>query len=425
MNTPMPVDFAIHPNPTRRRRGAGVCLGAVFFICLTVARGQGVARLGGEMNLLGPLPGDQVMPALALSGGGGVLTWEDNNLVPAKGVHIGGALLDSSLSAQSVFCANKVVLGEQTKPQVQILRDGSILHVWESSAAGKPYIYARFAKGMKFYTSDIRVNTDLTDQKADPAVAALPDGGAIVVWSGYKQGGSLWGVFARKLTATGAGATPKEFQVNQFKGNERSAAVTALANGNYVVAWASEQERSAKSADIYARIFKSSGVPVTDEFLVNSSMSVCANPALAPLGDGGFVAAWSQKDAVVYGNGWDVWGRAFDASGKASGKDFTINSHLEGDQYRPKLAAGPNGVLAVWTSMGQDGDHEGVYGRYLPGGRQVSGPEFQVNTTWKNRQIHPAVAWNGVDRFLVVWTSFSGTAGFDLYGQMYTLTPNP
>jgi hypothetical protein len=78
--------------------------------------------------------------------------------------------------------------------------------------------------------------------------------------------------------------------------------------------------------------------------------------------------------------------------------------------------------MAVWTSMGEDGDHEGVFGRYLLGGTQVSGPEFQVNTTTISRQMHPAVAWNG-NRFLVVWTSFSGTSGFDLFGQMYVLNP--
>ena len=38
------------------------------------------------------------------------------------------------------------------------------------------------------------------------------------------------------------------------------------------------------------------------------------------------------------------------------------------------------------------------------------------------------VAWNGVDRFLVVWTSLAGpgangSSGFDLFGQMYSLRP--
>jgi hypothetical protein len=377
------------------------------------------------MNLLGSPPGDQVWPALALSGGKGVLTWQDNHVSGGQSAGLGSALLDSSLGAQHIYRVNKVTTGDHIKPQAQILHNGDIIHVWESSVAGTPDIYARIAKGTNFITADVRVNTFLPDQQVDPAVAALPDGGAVVVWSSHGQGGKMWGIFARKLTASGKGATAKEFQVNQFKVNATSPAVATLANGNYVVAWVSEQERSAKSKDIYARIFRPNGVPAGDEFLVNSSNNVCANPALAPLGDGGFLAAWSEQDAVVYTNGWDVWGRAFSASGMAAVKDFRINSYLFGDQYTPKLAAGPNGVMAVWTSMGQDGDHEGVFGRYVLAGREVSGAEFQVNTTTIGRQMHPAVAWNGVDRFLVVWTSFSGTSGFDLFGQMYTLSANP
>jgi hypothetical protein len=404
-------------------RSRGAWLAAAFFLCLTVARGQGVIPQGGEINLLGSRVGDQVWPSLALNSSGGLLLWEDNALTDGKTVNVGGTLLNGSLSRQGIFRANKITVDDHIKPQALILHNGNVLSVWESKVAGTPDIYARFGKKTNFFTADVRVNTYITDQQVDPAAAALPDGGAIVVWSSFGQDGSGWGVFARKLTAAGAGATPKEFQVNQFtRNNQRSPAVTALAGGNYAITWVSEMERSAKSVDIYARIYSSAGVPLTDEFLVNSSSSTCANPALAPLGNGGFFAAWSQQDALVYTNGWDVWGRAFTASGMPAGKDFRINTHLFGDQYRPKLAASPSGVLAVWTSLGQDGDHEGVFGRFIAGGTQASGAEFQVNTTWINRQMHPAVAWNG-SQFLVVYTSFAGTSGFDLLGQVYVLNP--
>jgi hypothetical protein len=108
---------------------------------------------------------------------------------------------------------------------------------------------------------------------------------------------------------------------------------------------------------------------------------------------------------------------------------FRINSYLFGDQYQPRLASCANGVLAVWTSLGQDGDREGVFGRFLAGGNQVSGPEFQVNTTTISQQLDPEVEWNGVDRFLVVWSSFAKSpmragvpAAFGLFGQMYLLS---
>src|SRR5690349_1260245 len=33
---------------------------------------------GGEYNIAGTLPGDQVMPAIAVNNGGGYIVWEDN-----------------------------------------------------------------------------------------------------------------------------------------------------------------------------------------------------------------------------------------------------------------------------------------------------------------------------------------------------------
>jgi hypothetical protein len=204
--------------------------------------------------------------------------------------------------------------------------------------------------------------------------------------------------------------------------------VALLANGNFVVTWVSEQQNPSlyDSVDIYGRIFAPNLTPVTDEFLISSgTINPCANPAVAGLTDGGFMAAWSQFDVAVHSNSWDIVGRAFGGDGTARGPVFTVNTFLLGDQYVPRLAACPLGVMAVWTSLGQDGNREGVFGRFVLGGTQPAGDEFIVNTTRVSQQIQPAVAWNGTDRFLVVWTSFVARTGFDLYGQVYTLNAAP
>ena len=399
---------------------------------------------GSEFSILGSLRGDQVMPSLSLSLSGGCIAWQDN-VIDKTGGGIGASLLNSGFYAGQPFRVNKVVTGLLIKPQVQLLANGNIIFVWQGSvtATSIPNIYARFAKGSggggttygtNFYTSDIQVNTYKLDQQVDPAVAALPDGSAIIAWSSYGENGSgsMWGVYARRLTAKGAAisadnaGSTKQFLVTQYTSyNQRNPAVATLASGNYVIAWVSEQESAFNNVDIYARIFTPDGVPVTDEIMVDGtngiSASVCHSPSVAPLSDGGFTVVWAQLDTVTLTNGWDIWGRAFSPSGSPAGSPFTINTHLYGDQYAPKIAAGPSGSLVVWTSLGQDGSREGVYGRFLQGGTQVAGAEFQVNTTWISQQIHPTVAWDGVDHFLVAWTSFVGSSGFDLYGQAYVL----
>jgi hypothetical protein len=395
-----------------------------------------VVPQGVEYSLLGNIPGDQVLPSISLSPSGGVMAWQDN-VVDKHGLGIGGAMLSNNLTAGRIFCVNKTATGDQINPKVQLLANGNILFVWQSGVAGTPGIYARLATGTtktkisygtNFYTSDLRVNTYIKDQQIDPAVAALPDGSAIITWSSYGEDGSMWGVFARKLSAKGVASPAKEFQVNQYTAyNQRKPAVATLANGNYVIAWVSEQERFYNSVDIYARVFTAEGKPETDEIAVNSGTNYCDTPDVAALNDGGFTVVWAQKNLQVPTNGWDVWGRAFSPGPEgfqAVGLDFVINTYLYGDQYRPKIAAGPSGSLVVWTSLGQDGSKEGVFGRFLQGGTAPAGSEMLINTITANSQIYPAVAWNGVNYFLVVWSTFVGASGFDLHGQPFSLNPS-
>ena len=409
-------------------RCRGACLTFAVLAGTTVGWAQGVNPLGGEFNLIGLRPGDQVLPAVALSQHTGVVAFFN------QGLGIFAADLNNNYTSQSIFKVHKAAnaTNDQVRPGVVLLARGQTLFVWQSKVAhtNSSMIYARFANGSNFTsTADVLVNSSLVDQKVDPVVSALPDGGAVVAWSSFGQDGSGWGVYARKLTAAGAVVTTPEFLVNQnVVGNQYHPAICTLADGNVVIAWISEGERAVLSRDIYARVFTPNGVPLTREFMLNSSANPCSTPALAPLASGGFTAAWTQKDTVLT-NSLDVWGRAFAVNGTPTGAAFRINGYLYGDQYQPKLASCPSGVLAVWTSLGEDGDREGVDGRFLAGGAAVSGDEFLVNTTTASQQLEPYVAWNGVDRFLVVWTSFAGVTpggqlcGFDLFGQMYSLKP--
>lgn len=389
---------------------------------------------GSEFSVLGAISGDQVRPSLSLSSSGGCLVWQDTR-IDKSGGGIGGVLLNDNFLVSQPFRVNKVATGLVIKPQVQMLANGNIIFVWQGSVSttSLPYIYARFCKASgAFYTSDIRVNTFTTDQQEDPAVAALPDGSAIITWSSYAQNGLpqnnyMWGVYARRLEANGKGTTPKQFLVTQYTSyNQRNPAVATLAGGNYVIVWVSEQERFVNSVDVYARIFSPSGTPLTDEIPVNSGSNICHSPSVAPQNDGGFTVVWAQKDAQITTNGWDVWGRSFSSSGAPENSDYTVNTTLYGDQYQPKIAGGPSGSMVVWTSVGQGGSRDNVFGRFLQAGQaglQPAGAEFQISSAalTASEQKDPAVAWDGVGHFLAVWASFVGASGFDLYGQAYVL----
>ncbi len=212
-----------------------------------------------------------------------------------------------------------------------------------------------------------------------------------------------------------------EIRANQSTAfNQRNPSIAPLADGTFVLAWISEQQpgRGSTNVDVMARIFSKTGEPLGDEFTVNTEDRPCANPGVAASVGGGFTVVWAQKD-VVRSNSLDIFARAYSPSAAPVTAAFRVNTHTYGDQFAPRIASMPTGQLVVWTSLAQDGSREGVYGQLLKDGT-IAGGEFLVNTTTYLRQMQPAVCADAGNRALVIWSSYQGSAGFDLFGQRYT-----
>jgi hypothetical protein len=398
---------------------------------------------GNEYKIAGALVGDQTLPHVAIAAEGGYLVWQDNSVSPL-GPRIRAARLDGNLiSMGAPFVVSSAwkskTAGDQEKPQVALLPSGGAVIVWQGGKAGLQQIYARFiAADGTFLKSDIRVGTHPKNNQINPVVAVSANGIVAVVWSSVGQDGNRHGVFAQLMSSTGA-KIGTEFQVNQFfPNNQRNPVVVALANGNFAISWVSELQRNpSSSVDVFARIFTPTNAPFSDEFSVSiSTTNACANPSIAASSDGGFAIAWSQKDdagrasvgmisgsaATLSSDGWDIFASVFAENGSRVVAPFRVNETRYGDQYVPRLSAQGTNLLAVWTSLGQDGSREGIYAQTFAANGDFQGSEFRVNTTTVSRQIQPAVASNGQNRFLAVWSSAAIGTGFDLFGQTYLQT---
>jgi hypothetical protein len=190
-----------------------------------------------------------------------------------------------------------------------------------------------------------------------------------------------------------------------------------------------------------ARLFDSSGVPSGAEFLVNTTSSnLCANPSVAASAQGGFAVTWGQNDNVVLAagsvngtlvdapqttrstNSWDIYGRVFNSNGTPVSDAFRVNSNSYGDQYAPRVIASGENYFGIWTSLGEDGSWEGVFGQLFSSSGDLVGQQVPVNTTTLSRQMQPAAAADGAGSILTVWSSFNvgGTFDFDLFAQKFS-----
>ena len=397
---------------------------------------------GTEYAVVGSLPGDQVFPSAAISPTGGFVVWQDN-ATDGDGWGISARRLDATLSGTlGTFRVNASGAGNQENARVALLKNGGAVFVWQGGRSSYQHIYARFLTPNNTFltTNDILVNTFTNNFQINPSIAVLNNSNVVVVWASLNQvrSNSLQDVYGQILSPTGQ-KIGGEFLVNQFTNfNQRTPSVAALAGGGFVVSWVSEQQRilapslgantgyttisgaPTPSVDVYARVFSASGASVGNEFLVNTTVNPCANPAVSAGTDGGFLIAWGANDLVNTSNSWDIYGRFFNAAGATTTAVFYLNSHLYGDQIAPHISAIGFDYLVTWTSLAQDGSREGVYGQFVHNNGLLLGNEFRINTTTVSQQMQPTVASDGINQFLVVWTSFTGAPyNFDLYAQRY------
>jgi hypothetical protein len=236
----------------------------------------------------------------------------------------------------------------------------------------------------------------------------------------------LLGTLALAALPGPAGAQPvgSEFQVNTYTTSDQRTIprgghlAAADASGNFVVVWNSSGQDGG-GFGIFAQRYDSEGVPLGGEFRVNSFTSNSQKYAsVARAADGDFVVVWSSNGQD--GSGYGIFGRRYDSGGTAQGSEFRVNSFTAGNQRWPSVATTADGdFVVVWTSAGQDGSSDGIFGQRYDSEGAARGGEFRVNTSTGGSQQVPSIASDASGNFVVVWGHPFGTYYLDVLGQRY------
>jgi hypothetical protein len=310
------------------------------------------------------------------------------------------------LPAGSEFQVNTYTTFGQRSPRVAADADGDFVVVWHSSgqdghAIGGGVFGQRYDSAGAKVGTEFRANTSTAFDQNWPDVAADGAGRFVVVWDSET---SPEGIFGRRYDAAGA-PLGAEFSISTSTLFEPAhPTVATFPSGDFVVAW---QRRNATD-EIVARRFNSSGVAQGAEFQVNSYTTGDQQfPALAADASGRFIVTW--ESAGQDGNGRGVFARRYDSMGMTLGTEFRVNTYTTADQRLPDVAAEPSGAFVVlWSSNGQDGSEEGVFGQRYTSAGAPAGVAFQVNTFTAGAQarfLGPAVAAESTGAFFAVWDS--------------------
>ena len=259
-----------------------------------------------------------------------------------------------------------------------------------------------------------------------PRVARLAGGGAVVTWL---SGPSL---LAQQVDAGGRNVGAP-LEVARLSPPVRSHGVTGLANGDWVVAWASStvpQDRSARAftKTVQTRRYGGDGTLLQDTTLVDPTVYSDVDPELnvKATADGGHVVAWSGSLGLAAPR--EAFFRRFPADGAAAGEAAKV-SGIGGDQSQLQVAPLSDGSVVIAWLQGAGGGANGgsgfaIHTRRFGAGSDALGPEQVVQASAAASTFQFAATRVAGDRVAVLWSQPVGDTRVPIEARWQLLDPD-
>src|SRR2546430_1044338 len=233
----------------------------------------------------------------------------------------------------------------------------------------------------------------------DGQVAALNDGGYVVVWTDssltYNPIGTA--IVGQRYDSLG-NKVGGEVKISQFSsGDQLLPAIASLPNGNVAIAFA---DTSAGNLDLYVRVFDASlGLVRTDT--IDASINVTLNPSITAFADGSYVITFTAGS----GADTDIVARVVSSSGTV-GAQFDIDNQTDNrDMSEVATLANGNFVVTYVDEVSGSGTDTGVsYAVFSSAGAQVVAPAIVPGGDGVGLETDPHVSALRNGGFVVVWT---------------------
>jgi hypothetical protein len=321
--------------------------------------------LGGEFQAnLASMVGDQRDAAVAARPDGSfVVVWRG---LDSSGQGIRARWFDATGSPTgSETVVNGTTSGDQSEPAVAVDGAGTTMIVWQTNHTGNLEVRGRLfnASGSPL-GAEFALNTTTANDQQLPAVAGSAGGGFVAAWQSYGQDGPAQGIIARRFSGTGAPLTAEIIANEWTSGDQTRPAVAQVADGAFFVVWQDANHRDGSGWSIQGRWFAGAGTPATGDLQINTLWLYDQTlPRVSARDDGDAMVAWQSMSHD--GSDLGIFAQTVDRTGNKLGGEVQANVFTSGPQSLPSTACSDHGTFWVtWSSSGQDGSGEGVYGLF-------------------------------------------------------------
>ncbi|MEB8387032.1 calcium-binding protein [Rhodobacteraceae bacterium KMM 6894] len=272
-----------------------------------------------------------------------------------------------------------------------------------------------FAADGALVGDEFGINTETDYPAKNLDVTALSDGRIVVVWDAFTNasGRKREAIFMQTLNANGTKAAPGIILDGYEVDDTRALAnVATLADGGFVVAWQDGGESTSEDARV--QIFDTAGVAKSDPFDVNTRLANYPEfhrAEVAGLDDGRFVVVFYEENSPSPdGDGDAIVAQVVNADGTLSGPPILVNTTAPGNQREPEVAAIDGGMFVVtWADSYTNGDtaKRAVRGQAFANDGQPIGEEFNITNPGNSAPLNKSITPLGDGRFVTLFNNGS------------------
>jgi len=329
-----------------------------------------------------------------------------------------------ALACGSEFQVNTHTAYDQKNAAIAMEKGGNFVVVWSSYGqdGSSNGIFARlFDPNCSPLGGEFQINTTSSGNQTEPAVAMDAAAGFVVAWHGPGLiEDDQEDIFARRFDPNGL-PIGDEFRVNSYTGDEQVFPCAALnKDGTFIVVWESNNMPEEGDKAICCQLYDSNGVEFGTEFIVHEAASVCRYPDVAADANGSFAVVWMEDKSSN-----SIMARLFDPNGIPRTDTFKLNSSRISSVTRPSIAMDDSGGFVVtWDGDPELAGEDDIRTRLYDANGVPLSWQIRVNTILAGAQCYPQVATNSDGKFVIVWESRTDPDDDnqrDIFGQQFDI----
>ncbi|MBN2000741.1 T9SS type A sorting domain-containing protein [candidate division KSB1 bacterium] len=334
-----------------------------------------------------------------------------------------GLLLYCFVHAQGVYDTEIIISSSEKKlcvPDIAALSDGGFIVVWSNKDPENYGIYGqRFDADGRAVGKQFNIQSKVPEYCDYPLVTGLDYGGFAVAWQN-RVNGTLNDIFVRSFDSL-ANPLSREFCVHNQDELIRFISDIINPSGNeLIVCWYSNFENGLRTS-IRGRHFSVIGESLSKAFFINEDNSYLPSSAkVIRLKKGHLVYCWGEARRI-YVDGFDnmnLFARIYTINGPLS--EFVVNITPGKYMFEYDIASCGDGFVVCWQSFGADNNNDGILGQLFGQNGNKIGTEFLINSHTIDSQTNPRATGVADGGFLISWSSNNQDGdGLGVYCQRF------